>query len=198
MDYASLKSTVLDWIARTDISDVVFEGFVTIIEQTISAELKCFDIEDVFSATPVLANNGFTALKLPADFREARVVTFNNKPLMYIEPQKFMSDKYNNGFTIISGNMYFGNGNTSSSPAVNVTYYKRVPHINTENLTNVVIDKYPNLYLFGCLREAYLYISDTEKADLMDTRFTRSLEEARYDADTAAYSGSVLTPLPEG
>ena len=34
MDYASLKSTVLDWMARQDISNTVFEGFVTIVEQT--------------------------------------------------------------------------------------------------------------------------------------------------------------------
>ena len=39
MDYASLRSTVLDWLARQDISDTVFESFVTIVEQTISAEL---------------------------------------------------------------------------------------------------------------------------------------------------------------
>ena len=198
MDFASLKSTVLDWIARTDISDTVFEGFVTIIEQTLSAELKCFDIEVTFSGTPTLDTNGFNVITLPKDFREARVVTFDSRPLMYIEPQKFMSDSYNSGFTIISGKMYFGNGLNATTPIVNVVYYKRVPHINMSNMSNVIIEKYPNLYLFGCLREAYMYISDTEKADLMDTRFTRALEEARYDADTSAYSGSVLTPLPEG
>jgi hypothetical protein len=51
------------------------------------------------------------------------------------------------------------------------------------------------VYLFGCLREAYSYISDNDKASLYDTRFTRALEEAKYDADTGAYSGSVLSPL---
>lgn len=194
MDYASLKSTVLDWIARQDISDVVFEGFVTIIEQTISAELKCFDLEDTYEAAVSMPeNSGLGYVLLPRDFRDARVVTVGDKTLMYIEPQRFMSDEYNGGFTIVAGKMYFGRG--VGSGEAKVIYYKRVPHINNDELNNVIIDKYPNVYLFGCLREAYSYISDNEKASLYDTRFERALEEAKYDADTSAYSGSVLTPL---
>lgn len=198
MDYASLKSTVLDWIARTDISDVVFEGFVTIIEQTLSAELKCLDMEDHRSVVPYIKSRGYSGIELPKDFREARVVSLAGNPLMYIEPQKFLSNPQNKGFTIIGDEMFFGNGLNTSDATADVIYYKRVPHINNSNMENAIIKKYPNLYLFGCLREAYMYISDTAKADLMDTRFERALEEARYDADTAAYSGSVLTPLPEG
>ena len=196
MDYASLKSTVLDWIARQDISDIVFEGFVTIIEQTISAELKCFDLEStvVGTAEPP-EDGGFSVWELPNDFREARVVTLGDKTLMYIEPQRFMSDEYNGGFTIIAGKMYFGRG--VGSGEVKVVYYKRVPHINNSTTTNAIIGKYPNVYLFGCLREAYSYISDNDKASLYDTRFERALDEAKYDADTSAYSGSVLTPMAE-
>lgn len=195
MDYASLRSTVLDWLARQDISDTVFEGFVTIVEQTISAELKCFDVEKTYSASVSTdENNGLSYIKLPEDFREARVVVVNDSPIYYIEPQKFLSDKYNSGFTILSDRMYFGNGN-SSYTSVTIDYYTRVPHINTNNLENSIIKKYPNVYLFGCLREAYSYISDMEKSSLMDTRFQRAIEEARFDADTSAYSGSVLTPL---
>lgn len=194
MDYASLKSTVLDWIARQDISDIVFEGFVTIIEQTISAELKCLDLEGVYgSNVKASEESGFGYVLLPSDFREARVVTVGDKTLMYIEPQRFMSDEYNSGFTIVAGKMYFGRG--VGSGGAEIIYYKRVPHINRSTLSNAIIDKYPNVYLFGCLREAYSYISDNEKASLYDTRFGRALEEAKYDADTSAYSGSVLTPL---
>lgn len=197
MDYASLKSTVLDWMARQDISNTVFEGFVTIVEQTISAELKCFDTEEVYTAQPVSQQDGFSVIELPKDFREARVVSLADKPIMYIEPQKFLSEPYNMGFTIIGGKMYFGNGNLTNESTAKVIYYKRVLHINNDNLTNAVIEKYPNLYLFGCLREAYSYISDNEKASLYDTRFQRAVEEARFDADTSAYSGSVLTPLAD-
>jgi len=193
MDYGSLKSTVLDWIARQDISDVVFEGFVTIIEQTISAELRCYDLEGIFSGTVEEDENGYTTLSLPTDFREARVVTLGSKPLMYIEPQRFLSNVNCNGFTIIGGKICFGNG--AGSGIAQVTYYKRVPHINLQSLSNAIISKYPNVYLFGCLREAYNYISDVDKASVMDTRFERALEEAKYDADTGAYSGSVLSPL---
>ena len=195
MDYASLKSTVLDWLARQDISDTVFESFVTIVEQTISAELKCFDVEDTYAAVPTVdISTGASFIPLPNNFREARVVMVDDKPIYYIEPQKFLTDKYNNGFTIVGNKMLFGGGN-SSEHAVTVVYYKRVPHINLVNLKNSIIEKYPNVYLFGCLREAYSYISDIDKSSVMDTRFQRAIEEARFDADTSAYSGSVLTPM---
>ena len=90
--------------------------------------------------------------------------------------------------------MLFGDGNSSENTAT-VVYYKRVPHINLANLKNSIIEKYPNVYLFGCLREAYSYVSDIDKSSVMDTRFQRAIEEARFDADTSAYSGSVLTPM---
>lgn len=195
MDYASLKSTVLDWLARQDISDTVFEGFVTIVEQTISAELKCLDVEDTYAAVPsVDVSTGFSYVPLPKDFREARVVMVDDKPIFYIEPQKFLSDQYNSGFTIVGNKMLFGKGNLSEH-AVTIIYYTRVPHININNLKNSIIEKYPNVYLFGCLREAYSYVSDIDKSSVMDTRFQRAIEEARFDADTSAYSGSVLTPM---
>lgn len=194
MDYGSLKGTVLDWIARQDISDSVFEGFTTIVEQTIAAELRCYDLEGTYvDEIESPEDSGFCSITLPADFREARVVSVGDKPLMYIEPQRFLSNEYNGGFTIVAGKMLFGR--SAGSGKVSVIYYKRVPHINLENLTNAIIEKYPNVYLFGCLREAYSYISDNDKASLYDTRFTRALEEAKYDADTGAYSGSVLSPL---
>lgn len=196
MDYASLKSTVLDWLARQDISDPVFEGFVTIVEQTISAELKCFDTEKVLVETPVPSDLGYLSVKLPKDFREARVVTFAGNTLLYVEPQKFIETPDSKGFTIIGGVMQFGTGVVGTGDA-QIIYYSRVPHININNLSNAIIEKYPNVYLFGCLREAYSYISDMEKASLMDTRMERAIEEARFDADTSAYSGSVLTPQAE-
>lgn len=196
MDYASLKSTVLDWLARQDISDTVFESFVTIVEQTISAELKCFDTEKMLTAVPTNTELGFSAVELPKDFREARVVMYANDPLLYIEPQKFIENKDNGGFTIVGGKVLLGNG-VSGNGSLVIVYYTRVPHINLKNMTNAIIEKYPNIYLFGCLREAYSYISDLEKSSLMDTRLERAIEEARMDADTSAYSGSVLTPLAE-
>ena len=196
MDYASLKSTVLDWLARQDISDTVFESFVTIVEQTISAELKCFDTEKMFTAVPTNTELGFSAVEIPKDFREARVVMYANNPLLYVEPQKFIENKDNGGFTIVGGKVLLGNG-VSGNGSLVIVYYTRVPHINLKNMTNAILEKYPNIYLFGCLREAYSYISDLEKASLMDTRLERAIEEARMDADTSAYSGSVLTPLAD-
>lgn len=197
MDYASLKSTVLDWLARQDISDNIFESFVTIVEQTISAELKSFDTEKLFVAPALeLTELGFLGASLPKDFREARVVMYANNPIYYVEPQKFMQTPQSTGFTIVGGKILVGAG-VQGTGSLSVVYYTRVPHINLNNLTNAIIEKYPNIYIFGCLREAYSYISDSEKASLMDTRLQRALEEARVDADTSAYSGSVLTPLSE-
>lgn len=194
MDYASLKSTVLDWLARQDISDTVFESFVTIVEQTISAELKCFDTEKMFTSALTNTELGYSGVELPKDFREARVVVLANNPLYYVEPQRFMETQDCNGFTIVGGKLLLGRGVLGEGP-LTVVYYTRVPHINLKNMTNAIIEKYPNVYLFGCLREAYSYISDIEKSSLMDTRLERAIEEARFDADTSAYSGSVLTPL---
>lgn len=49
---------------------------------------------------------------------------------------------------------------------ITFTYFAEFAPLTTLNQTNVVLTKYPNIYLFGCLRQVFLYAQDTQQASI--------------------------------
>ena len=47
---------------------------------------------------------------------------------------------------------------------VTFTYFAEFQPLTSLNQTNIVLTKYPTIYLYACLRQVYLYLQDNEEA----------------------------------
>lgn len=185
VNYAGLKNTVKDILARSDISDIAFDTFVATVEQDIRANLQMLEMEDFFEADIVDGS-----ITLPDDYQKSRIVMVNGQVLTQTDPQTFFEDSMNINFTTIGGKMYFGGGVVGSS--VKILYDKFLNGLSSMNGTNAVTKWYPNLYIFGLLREASYYIDDKDRVALYEQRFTDALDLAGIQEDHKRYSGSRL------
>ncbi|RKW71266.1 hypothetical protein, partial [Bacillus sp. L75] len=61
---------------------------------------------------------------------------------------------------------------------VTFDYFAKFTPLTVLNQTNIVIDKYPNIYLFGALSQAFLRAQDTEQYIIYTDRFTVAIESA--------------------
>jgi hypothetical protein len=68
-----------------------------------------------------------------------------------------------------------------------MTYFESFTALSSTNLTNIVLTKYPNIYLFGVLRQIFLYSQDTEREQTNTSNFLSAISSANQLEREARY-----------
>jgi hypothetical protein len=58
--------------------------------------------------------------------------------------------------------------------------------------TPILFTRSPDLYLYGALTEAYVYLLDEQRAAQYDEKFTRAINEVRMDEERSHYGTGPL------
>lgn len=80
---------------------------------------------------------------------------------------------------------------------VELTYYYKVDGLSSSNQTNVLLTNYPQLYLFGCLKEAGAYVEDADILEGYRNKFETRAEMANVRAFNREFSGSQLEMIAD-
>lgn len=192
MNLASLRNQVRDYLARTDISDNVFQTFLLPVEQDIFSNFQPLEL-DATAILPVVDGEA----ELPTDLQYIRVVKDQEgNVLTQTDNQSFYENTGSSCFTRRGNKLLFGEG--ISGDKVVLSYNAYLPGLSATREENIVSIKYPSVYLFGLLREASYYIKDTEYANIYNQRFMEALEAAAVDDDKARFTGSRLVAQSKG
>ena len=108
--YGTLKTALADWLDREDLVGQI-PLFIRMAEDDIYDGLRCHhnEFEAVYSQTEyVLGDNAAVANEvglykiLPSNFREMRLVTWEDRPLKEVTPQRMAALKFGEGITEVS------------------------------------------------------------------------------------------------
>jgi hypothetical protein len=170
-DYASLKSTVLDWSARSDVATIMDDviRFTTDYlnfggSDASDVPLRCREMEAVTSLTPA---SGICSL--PSDYLQYRRVVEDastRRELTYITPDQaevLWPSRFGglgSNFTVISSSLYTF---PLVSNDVELTYYQKIPNLDGTTTTNWVLTKAPQIYFRGCLMFIADYVRRTDE-----------------------------------
>lgn len=196
--YTGLVASISSWMNRTDLATVV-PDFVTVVESRIARDLR---LRNQIVTSTLTATASVQSVALPADWLEFEnlSVTLTGTPdtnLQYLTIEQ-IDAKYPNGggtsrpfvYTIEGPNILLG-----PMPDVNYTigilYYARFPSLITAG-TNWLMTNFPNVYLYGALREAALFTMNDERAAHWDTLYMKTVKDVQDIDDQAAHSGSAL------
>lgn len=80
MNYENLKTSVADWLHRTDLEDVI-PTFVMLAESRINRDIRVFDMEKELSGDM----DDFD-IELPSDYRQIKSVIVDGQYLQYLSP----------------------------------------------------------------------------------------------------------------
>ena len=58
--------------------------------------------------------------------------------------------------------------------------------------TPILFTRSPDLYLYGALTEAYIYLLDEQRAAVYDEKFTRAINEVKIDEERSHYGTGSL------
>ena len=155
---------MLDWIARSDVTDAVLSDCVVMFESVANRQLRVRQMETSTTLTP---SSGEATL--PTDYLAWRSVTWEGDPtvqLEYVEP-RWMRAAYNSTdadtptvFTIEGSTFSL---RPTSTTSVTLRYWQKIPDLAT-NSTNWLLSAHPDVYLHGCLYEVYKYLRDADGA----------------------------------
>lgn len=81
-----------------------------------------------------------------------------------------------------------------SSYTGKLLYKRRLPALSAGTDTNVVLARYPNLYVYGALAEAAAYADDPTRLATYQPKFEALLAAVNAQTQSDAYGGSALAP----
>lgn len=199
-DRSSLAGYMRDWASRADISDAAINLQIELAEVRLNQDLRTTD--QIVRAYGFLDADYQT---LPDDYLEMTRVTIREGdrewPLEFIS-NELIFEKYPRNvedfpqvYTVV-GNQLQVRPRPADQYEYEVTYYRTVPPLTADNVTSVILDKYPQLYMYSCLVELSVYLKDDEQKDRWVGLYTDALERVRKQSIRAQRPtpGRVVTP----
>jgi hypothetical protein len=191
--YDNLVKSIVSYSHRGDLGTKI-DDFILLAETEMMSnpeeELKLNLGEKIATASTVTTTR---YLALPEDFESSRKfsITFDDSigGLEYRTPDQLVI-RDNTGmpcfFTIRANEIEF-DILPDAAYTVTMTYFVEFTKLSSANQTNIVLTKYPNIYLFGCLRQVFLYTQDTAQEQNHTSNFLVAIESANMKERTARY-----------
>lgn len=163
--YNDLLESVKGWLHRDDLTAIT-PDFVRLAEVEISADLK---LQALDKSTTINVIAGTKIYDLPTDM--LRLIRIEGK---YGKIDAFSPDDKisTQGFYIEIGKLHL-----KSEPLENETltiYYKSNP-LNLAGEMNQIYLKYPNIYLYGTLKESAPYIGDDRNIQVWEAKYVKAI-----------------------
>lgn len=160
-DYAALLVDAGEYSGRNDIAHL-FPRFVGLAELKLNRVLRVSDMEAT-AAISVVDGDG----PLPVDFLEARLVrTASGQPIRAIALQQLVDSGSTGagaplGYAVVSNRI---KPFPAGSYGLTMTYYRKIPPLSAASPTNWLLEKAPDVYLYGLAEEIAIWERDAGKA----------------------------------
>jgi hypothetical protein len=194
--YNELKSSVADWLNRTDLTAVV-PDFISLAEAQIERTLRTRQM--IVRATASI-DTEYSAV--PADFLETKSIKLNTSPVTALAFESIDSlDQLKATAYIAAGKpQYFGivGGQIRVLPVpdstytAELTYYAKLTKLSSTVATNWLLAQAPDVYLYGALMQAAPYLKDDARITVWSSIYMKGLEDLQVADDRSATSGGAI------
>ena len=194
--YAELKTSIGDWLNRSDLTSVI-PDFISLAEAQVERTLRTRQMI-------VRANASFNAQygAVPDDFLETKSLKLTSTnpetPLSFLsidaldaEMTKFTASGRPKFFGIVGGQFRIV-PTPDSNYATELTYYAKLSKLSASVATNFILSASPDIYLYGALLQAAPYLQDDNRISVWATLYERALNDLQTADDRASTSGGAL------
>jgi len=197
MTYAELKTNIANYLNRSDLTDVI-DSFIDSTEAEFNRRLRVKGM--IKRATATLTGQ---YLAVPTDWLEAINLQIDSGDFSPLFQQSIESmDVYRKANDNVTGQpIYFALVDDSiefaptpdGSYTVQLTYYGKIDALSDSNTSNFLSTGYSDVYLYGCLKHASIFLMEDERVPLFTAQFEKALEEMRLEQEKAEFSkGSLM------
>lgn len=192
--YNGLKEEVAGWLNRQDLQAVI-PTFVRLLESQIERTLR---VREMITRARAVITEEFTVL--PQDFlalehaivNEAKPITLEWVPKNQIDHLQATLPagplKY---YTIIGDELEVAPFPQGESE-IEVVYYRSIEKLSETNQSNWLLQRHPDVYLFGTLMQAAPYLKNDERIPLWSSALSAIVEDIRLADERATRGGTPL------
>ncbi len=197
MTYAELKTAIANYLNRSDLTSEM-DTFIDNVEAELNRRLRTKDMIKRATAT---ADSQY--LTVPTDWVEAinvEITSGNFSPLFQQSIESLdVYRKANNNQT--GQPIYFAMVDDSIELAptpdveytLQLTYYAKITGLSDSNTSNFVSVSHPDVYLYGALKHASIFLMEDERIPMFTAQFEKALEEMRMEQEKSAFGkGSLM------
>lgn len=172
--FAELVAEIGNYLDRDDLADRA-PTFIRMAEARLNRLLDDPDMEVVTTLTG-------DGAALPADFGSmVSIGTADGNPLRAMSNTEYAAILPSAGvsryYTIRDGAIYYVPG----SATVTLVYRRSIPALTAANTTNWLLDRAPDVYLYGALVQASAFLADDTVVGLWKSAFDEAIAELRMD-----------------
>ena len=194
--YAELKTSIGDWLNRSDLTSVI-PDFISLAEAQVERTLRTRQMI-------VRANASFDAQygAVPSDFLETKSLKLTSTnpqtPLEFLsidaldqKAAEYTASGKPRFFGVVGGQLRIV-PTPDSTYTTELTYYAKLSKLSTSNTSNWLLSSSPDIYLYGSLLQAAPYLQDDARIQTWATLYERALNDLQTADDRGASSGGAL------
>ena len=197
MTYSELKTNIANYLNRSDLTDQM-DMFIDNVEGELNRKVRTKEMIKRANAT---ADSQY--LSLPTDWLEVINVEITSNDFEPLFQQSLESlDVYRQSINNKTGQpIYFAIMDEAlelaptpeQSYTLQLTYYEKIPALSDSNTSNFVSLNHPDVYLYGALKHASIYLMEDERVAMFTQLFEKALEEIKMEQEKAEFSkGSLM------
>lgn len=209
MNYSSLKASLADWIARSDLADGTIDTMLDLAEAKINRRLRVRAQETVYfreldSDASAAVPTTYRAWKNAFLYQGAPDTedSFNALANAYVFPletgtlggaaEDFRLSRADGRRLTRIGSRFYVSGKPVGTYSLGGIYYAAFAALSGDATTNWLTDNAPDLLLAACMSEAAAYIKSEPQMQYWTARFSALLDEVQGEADRELWSGEQL------
>jgi hypothetical protein len=194
-NYSTLQSTIADYLNRQDLTAQI-PTFIQLAEADMNTRLRTREM--IVRAT---TTNDDEFVRLPLDFLESinLQLTDGQSPLRFVTLDE--ADIINKRQTYNAPTFYsLMNGAielvpppaTGADVEIEMVYYGKITALSTENTSNWLLLKAPDVYLYGALVHAAPFLMDDQRISVFGSFYSQRIEALNDESQKSLHSGSPL------
>ena len=198
--FDNLKLEIIDWSHRGDI-DLKIDTFIDLAEvEMFSNAVKTLKVRSGETLTTDTASTSSRFLALPSGFLEMRRLRIDADegflPLTYRTPEQLNSTDgpARPRFFTVTDQIEF-NTVPDEAYTIEFQYLAEFTPLSSSNQTNPVLTLDPNIYLYGALKQAFIWAVDTEEAAKYHDLFIAAIRGANKKFIAGKYGQSPVMKL---
>lgn len=180
--YAELQSAVASWLDRTDLTARI-PDFIALAEADINA---VFDLRTIEQDATLTAVVGQRTIALPTGYRDP-LNLWPIGPVGRLDPLRFVLPELIETITInsvprawcIDGSNIAFNCPSDGTYTTYTLRYRGGLALSDSVTTNLVLTNYPNVYLFGAMKEASPFLRDPEAMGIWEGKYGDAIAKAK-------------------
>ena len=196
--YSTLKTSIANWLNRSDLSDEIADDFIVLTEADLNSKLR---IRKMVNQTTITIDSETESV--PTGFLQIRnfyILSGATKhPLRYVSPSHM--DQLRGTSTSGTPEVYTILGDTfrfspkpDSSYTGYLNYYKKFDALTVSNTSNWILTDHPAIYLYGSLFHAANFLGGIEPSQVQQWQqmYSTAMERLERNDREDQFSGSPL------